>query len=49
MQRFVRSLLHGEMTRNNYKAITTALRKLDWKDMKVIVSYIFIALNPFLV
>ncbi|KAM3184599.1 hypothetical protein ACTXT7_008036 [Hymenolepis weldensis] len=36
MQRFVRSLLHGEMTRNNYKAITTALRKLDWKDKKLI-------------
>ncbi|VUZ55202.1 unnamed protein product [Hymenolepis diminuta] len=36
MQRFVCSLLHGEMTRNNYKAITTALRKLDWKDVKLI-------------
>ncbi|VDO03892.1 unnamed protein product [Rodentolepis nana] len=36
MQRFVRSLLHGEMTRNNYKAITIALRKLDWKDEKLI-------------
>nr|CDS34146.1 myst histone acetyltransferase 1 [Hymenolepis microstoma] len=36
MQRFVRSLLHGEMTRGNYKAITAALRKLDWKDEKLI-------------